>query len=209
MKTKTGTFIVGNTLVTNVIKPADLWLGAFCYGNQIPVYTTITNINLSLNQIILSNPIMFTGTQTFNVTTMNPATYLETMNALADVKSITDEQGDMIKLINRNESDITRDNMNSIMSRNQNTVYFFNVYPVIYSNTVKTISKTGLMENSDIVVKTAMQDWINYGIDIDDLEFAGRSTVQFHGNDYEIVQKLPESQKSDTYLYISLGLKKK
>ena len=207
MKVKTGTFIAGNTLVTNITKTSDLWLGAFCYGNQIPVNTTITNI--AANQIILSSAILFTGTQNFNVTTMNPGTYLECMNALSDVKQIVDEQGDIIKLINRNESDITRDNMGSVMQRNQNTVYFFNVYPVIYSNTVKTISKTGLMENSDIVVKTAMQDWINYGIDIDDLEFAGRSTVQFHGNDYEIVQKLPESQKNDTYLYLSISLKKK
>jgi hypothetical protein len=69
------------------------------------------------------------------------------------------------------------------------------------------MEKAGIKENVDVQIYTAMQDWIDAGLNYEDIEVI-RGTVELAGCRYQIKAKNQQSQFSDTYLYIVLGLTK-
>ena len=129
--------------------------------------------------------------------------------ALNDIKGIVDERGGAIKIILRDEADVTRDKYNSIKKRAQNTVLEFNAYPIDFSPSQRQLEKAGLRESSDVTVWTAMLDWNNNGVTFEDIEFSGKTTVQLNGVTYEVREKNVVSQIGNVYGYLTLGLFKK
>jgi hypothetical protein len=190
-----------------VKKTSDLCAGLFIYGNNAPVGAYIESVVNDTN--ILSNaPIAATGAFPFEFTSAVVGTYHERNCILADVKNICDERGDIVQMIFRGESNVTRDSYNSIAQRAQTPKYFFRCYPVEHNPSIRQLEKAGLREASECVAYFAMKDFITYGIDFNDLDMA-RVTVKLQGNDYEIKEKGMSLQVNDTFGYITLGLFKK
>jgi hypothetical protein len=129
--------------------------------------------------------------------------------ALRDVKQIVDERGDLVKVILRDEADVSRDSYRSIEKRNQDQVVFMKAYPIEYRPSQKQLEKAGIREQADITIWTAMQDWITAGIGFNDIEFGARSTVIVGENSYEIRDKNLVNQVADAFLYVTLGLFKR
>lgn len=194
--------------ILTLSKTSDLSIGLFLYGDGITIDSQILSID-SDTQITLTKNA--TKTQSVNVefTTASRDIYLDRLNALDDVSDIINERGDLIHFIFRTESDVTRDGYNSINKRDQNTVLAFRAFPVEFQPSEKRLEKAGIKENVDVLIYTSMKDWLNYGIDFNDIEMATRNTVKLQGNIYEIRAKGLMSQFNDTYLYVTFGLNKK
>jgi hypothetical protein len=128
----------------------------------------------------------------------------EKRDALIDTQMICQERGRLVKISNRIESDIVRDNYNSIKRRKVITGLTCYAYPVEFSPTEHQLEKAGVKENVDVLVYTSMQDWIDAGLTYEGLEVI-RMTVDIDGCRYAIKAKNQYSQFADTYLYITLG----
>jgi hypothetical protein len=134
---------------------------------------------------------------------------MERCEALRDIKAIVDERGDFVKIVIRDEADVQRDSYRSIEKRNQNRILQIKAYPIEVRPSEKQLEKAGIREKADITIWTAMLDWINAGIDFNDIEFAGRTTAIWNGNEYELRDKNLVFQIIDTFLYTTLGLFKR
>jgi hypothetical protein len=131
----------------------------------------------------------------------------EKRDALIDTQMICQERGRLVKISLRDEQDITRDAYNSIKRRTNVAGLSCYAYPIEPSPTEHQMEKAGVKENVDSIIYTAMQDWIDAGLNYEDIEVI-RSTVELEGCRYQVKAKNQTSQFSDTYLYITLGLVK-
>ena len=132
--------------------------------------------------------------------------YQEMIDAITDIKSVIDERGNLIQIILRGEQNISRDAYNSIKSKsNIDTKYFFRSYPIEFNPNTKKLWAAGLREECDVLIYTAMKDWIDIGLGFSDIILNGNHSVVIEGENYEIKEKALVSQFADTYLYISLG----
>lgn len=201
------TATVNGTTTMVVKRTSDLCAGLFIYGNGAPVGAYIASVDTDTT--IKSNaPIVATGAYSYEFTSAVVGTYHERNCILADVKNICDERGDIVQLIYRGESNVTRDSYNSIAVHAQTPKYFFRCYPVEHNPSVKQLEKAGLREASECVVYFAMKDFIDNGIDYNGLDMA-RVTVKLQGNDYEVREKSVTLQVNDTFAYITMGLFKR
>ena len=126
---------------------------------------------------------------------------------LKDVKQVMDEQGASYILQLREEPEVTRDKYNSLKKRGTPNIMPAKTYPVGYNPSIYQIEKAGLRENVEVIIYTAMCDYINASVGFDDIEIK-RSTVILDSQRYEIRDKKKFGQIQDTWLYIILGLNK-
>ena len=132
--------------------------------------------------------------------------------ALYDVKSIIDERGMKIKIVILNENEVERDKFNSIKRREVGSKTLnIKAFPVVFSPTDKDKSESGIRENTQVIIWTAMKDWTNNDIDPNILVSLDtiRTKVTIMGVDYEIRDKNMVDQFGDGYLYVTLGLNRK
>jgi regulation of enolase protein 1 (concanavalin A-like superfamily) len=134
--------------------------------------------------------------------------------ALIDAKMIVDERGEatQVHFAIRKEKDIVRDKYNSIKRRDDVTELTMNAYPMDFNPSERKIEKAGLVEKCDLIIYTARQDWLNAGLDFDDIN-AELTTVKLGGSNsddtYEIRDKGRVSHFREEYLYFTFGLRKK
>ncbi len=127
--------------------------------------------------------------------------------SLADIKNIIDQFGIAITIQLRDEPEITRGKYNSLKKRGTPDTISCRAYPIDYSPSEYQLEKAGLKENTEVMIHTAMLDYINNSVDFSDIEIK-RSTVILESNRYEIGSKNKIGQVQDSWLYIVLGLNK-
>jgi hypothetical protein len=139
---------------------------------------------------------------------MNAGVLLERNNALQDVWNTVNEYGDTVKIYLDKEPDITRDKYNSIeikQTTDKEKLLEIKAFPIMTNPTKRMIEKAGLKEQTDIIIYTAMKDWIDRGFTIEDLNIT-KSLVIVQGKTYVVRDKTEFSSFADSYLYINIGL---
>lgn len=194
--------------ISGLKRTSDLIPGLFIYGGGIPVETKILSIT-SATALKMDKNATATGAWSLEFTPASVGIWQERTDALIDIKNNVDERGDLIQFIFRTEANVARDVYNSIEKREETTSYFMRAYPVEFSPSIKKLEKAGLREECNVLIYTAMKDWINNGIDFKDIEIATRNTIKLQGDTYEIKEKALVSQFADTFLYITFALNKK
>ena len=136
---------------------------------------------------------------------------MEAKLAMLDAQCIINQYGAEITFLLSDEEDVTRDKFNSIKKKTPNATKVLRAYPVIFSPTTKDKDRAGLRELTEVIVTTAIQDWIDLGFDMEMLDEIDsiRALVTYRGTTYEIKDKALQSQIGDQYLYVALGLNRK
>lgn len=145
----------------------------------------------------------------FNLPTSGHGVEFETSQALADAQQIVAERGAAVTIQLRREANVERDQFNSIKSRSTTeSILSTRAFPVRHNPTEKYLEKVGLREKSEVVIHTAMQDWLDAGYDMTRLKELDmiRMTVVLDLVRYEIKEKNFFSQFRDTYLYVVIGM---
>ena len=208
MITRNGTTIVGTKPITGLRRTDDLAVGLFVYGTGIDVETTIASID-STTQISLSKNATASGTNNFDFTPANVGVYHERNCAMIDAYNEIEERGEIVAIILRNESNVTRGRYNSITKRDQDTKYMVKAYPINYNPNERDLEKAGLRERVDVVIYTSMKYWRDNSVDFDNDMIANKMTIKMRGSDYEVKDKGLVSQFSDFFLYGTFGLSKR
>lgn len=129
----------------------------------------------------------------------------ESEHALRDVQAKANEYGTLVRFFDEDESSIRRSRYNSIKSHSVpsgiNTIY---ALPVDNNPSKYTLEKIGLSEDTQLVLYTPMQSWIDEGLTIDDIDMV-RWKMEVHGIEYKITTKKEYDQFGDVFLYIVLG----
>ena len=144
---------------------------------------------------------------------MSASTDFEKCGALRDVYNIIDERGMSVRIELLGEDDVVRDKFGSIKKRDSSgaTVLTTKAFPITFTPTDKQKDKAGIRESTSVIIWTAMNAWINAGIDpnillsIDPI----RTRVVINGIEYEIADKNMVDQMFDTFLYVTLGLNRR
>lgn len=206
MITRIGTLTIDNNVITGLKKTSDLAPNMFIYScDNIQIDSNITTVD-SQTQITISKNALISGDKSLIFSNANIGVYQEMMDALTDVKNVIDERGTIIQFILRQEQNINRDDYNSIKKKsNTDTKYFLRTYPVEFRPNQKRLEKAGLREECDVLVWTAMLDWINAGINFSDIILNLNHSIILEGETYEIRDKALVSQFADTFLYLTLG----
>lgn len=130
--------------------------------------------------------------------------------ALIDARDYCWERGKQIKLRLHEEQTITRDRFGSIKKRDlaASPELTFYAYPITFNPTDKQMEESGIREKTQVIAYTAMLDWTDAGYTLTTLKDLDsiRMTVIIESAKYEIRDKALNSQFSDTYLYVVLGL---
>jgi hypothetical protein len=137
---------------------------------------------------------------------------LDRNNALCDAKQVIWEWGMEIAYYQRSETLIQRDKYNS---RKRKTIVdpatiVMRAYPIVYAPRDDDLKKAGLREKVDVLIYTAMQDWIDNSIDpdsdIDSTRDTFSLTNMFNRRTYQIKEIGLVNQFVDTFLNVSFGL---
>jgi len=130
--------------------------------------------------------------------------------ASCDIKRTIDQYGAPVLIRFNVESDVKRDKYGSIKNRvkNDNNKFNPNAFPITFSPTDKQKSNAGIRENTDVIIWTAMLDWMNAEYTIEDLNSI-KADVILNGRTYEIVDKSLKDQFGLNFLYVVLGLNEK
>ena len=206
---RTVSMTTSSAVLTGMSRVTDLSTGLYVFGIGVPVGAQIQSIDSTHTTVTLTSAATLTQTVAVEFTTASRDVYLERQNALKDVWNVMQERGDLVEIENRKEGDIVRDTYSSIEKRNLVTSLKFRAFPVEFQPSQKKLEKAGIKEQCDVLVYTSMLDWINAGVDFNDIEIATRNTVHVQGNTYEVKEKGLYGQFNDTFLYITLALNKK
>ena len=132
--------------------------------------------------------------------------HFEKITALLDAKWMIDERGALITYYKRNESDVSRDRYYSIKKKGAVTATTMYSFPITFNPTDKELMKAGLRENVDVMIYTAMQDWIDEDIipktEID----STRDTINLMSESYQIKEIGFSNHFLDTFLNVTFGL---
>lgn len=139
---------------------------------------------------------------------------LRICQAKRDVQLETNKYGKTVVLYLRDESKVTRDKYNSVISQTWTAKHTLKAFPYQTNPSEKQLEKAGIFEKVDAIAWFAIKDFEDKGIGetdilIDDATDIVRSTVTVDGGSYTIKQKNLASPLGDNYLYIVLGLNKK
>ena len=147
--------------------------------------------------------------------TPSPGVSLEYQNALLDAQNTTHEYGIPIVVYLRGEAQVTRDSYGGIIARNIGSPIYLNADEVDYQPTERKMEKSGLREKCDVLIITAMKDWIDKGIGFDDIEIK-RTTFSIpaspgeaDGTLYDVKEKSRINRYGPGFLNISFGLSKR
>ena len=214
---RTGTLVAGSNSIT-LNRTSDLTPGLFLYGTGIPVETKVASI--STEEIILSDKnSTMSASNLLEITTANVGTKHERDCILQDIKDEVDERGDHVYIDLRDEEDLTKDRYRNNVLKSQLRAgrLFLRAYPVEFRPSIYRLEKAGLRQETDCVIWTSMQDWIQAGIDFDNIEMREnpieeiknqRFSVKLQGSTWAIKEKALVLQVNDTFAYITLGLNK-
>lgn len=217
-----GNSILGDANLTNlsyqyVNKPATnaLYTGQKVYSPQMGVDVSISSIS-SPSTLILSSPAISSVVDgLFEFSEVQVGVYHERNCALIDAKAIIDERGMEIRLEKRDdESEVGRDDYNSLSRHKSQAedpaveVYIWKSYPINDNPNTDTLRKCGLREQANVAITLAMEDLRQAGFNTFDLSRI-RSTVIVQGLEYEIGEVGRINQNADTFLNVTLGLRKK
>jgi hypothetical protein len=137
---------------------------------------------------------------------------LEKTHALMDIQQACHERGNLITINLRREINVTRDEFNSIKER-QSTYdsLSFYAFPIRFNPSDKVLDEVGIKEKTELLVYTAMQDWIDSGYTMTRLQTIDMidATIIMNGTRYEFKEKSLYSPFEDTFLYILLALNRK
>lgn len=208
MIVRRGTTAKNGVAITALRRTSDLFPGLWVYGHGADVETRIQTVD-SASQVSLDKAAVATGNLIFEFTSAGQAIYLERSHAFRDVRDELAEHGDIVEFTLRTESDIRLDAYNSITKREAGRKIQLRSYPVEFNPQERRLEKAGIRIAAEVVVWTAMQDWIDAGVDFKDIDFAGRTTVKIQGETYVVKQKALVSQMADSYCYITFGLVQK
>ena len=126
--------------------------------------------------------------------------------ASCDVKQNIDQYGAPVLIRFNQETTIDRDRYGSIKNRKTNTNKMsINALPITFSPTDKQKSNAGIRENTDVIIWTAMLDWMNNEYTIKDLNSI-KADVIINDETYEITDKSLKDQFGLNFLYVVLGL---
>lgn len=208
MKTRTGNTTASSAIITTLRRTVDLQVGMNIYGTGIPVNAKIESID-SGTQVTMDQDATATGTPSLAFTTANVGVFLERQCALVDSKAVIDERGDLVEIFIRDEGEITRDRYGAVKKNIQTTQYRFRAHPVQFQPSDKQLEAAGLRERATVIIYTSMKDWIDSGIEFEDLRLDMKSSVKLQGDVYEIREKALTGQMNDQYIYLTLGLFKR
>lgn len=132
----------------------------------------------------------------------------ESASALIDAKSMIDELGKQIVIKLNTDATITKDDYGGIKNRvpGGSSLTWFS-YPIIFNPTVKQWERSGLKEHTEVIIKISMKDWNDAGFTMQRLETLDmiRTRVVINGQNYEIRDKVLDSQFQNTWLYVLIG----
>jgi len=130
-------------------------------------------------------------------------------DALRDVQALVTEYGMPVEVHVRTEGDVRRDEYGSIKSLSTSELVFtIGAYPYTHSPSSRQLEKAGLREECDLLIYTAMKDWIDHGI-TDPWAFdVERCTIASDGMRFKIRERSHQSEFGDVELYMVLGLKR-
>ena len=203
-------FVYSTTLTEDsdevtLAKTNKLVAGLNCYNVNLPMKTKILTVvdttTLKLTQNALAD---YVGTIIY--TDLEPSKYAEKKQALKDVQCIVKCNGQYIEYILRDETQVTRGAYSSIKSKTQDIKVLLKAFPITYSASKEFLEKVGLKEDCNIVIHTAMQDWIDEGYGYEDIETI-RSTIKLNGISYKISEKTLADYIGNNGCYVVFGIK--
>ena len=140
---------------------------------------------------------------------------LEYNNALRDTQNTAREYGNPIVVWVRGEADVNRDEYGGIKSRDLGQQITMSTSTIDYEPSKYKLEKAGLRSACDVMIVTAMKDWIDEGLAFDDLEIK-RMTVRIsaapgeaNGTLYDVREKSRVNKFANGYLGISMGLSRR
>lgn len=131
---------------------------------------------------------------------------MERNDALTDVENLVKEYGECLTYRSREESDVTRDKLGSIISRKGKDFGVFS-FPIIQGPTRDQLEKAGLKEEGDLVVWLPTKTLDRNKKDFNSIDHT-RDGMFFNNAEYEIKDKSQQSQFKNVFLYVTLSLKK-
>lgn len=205
---RTGTLTVGSPIITALRRTSDFMVGLYAYGTGISIDARISTID-SDSQVTLDRPATAAGATALEFTTAQVGPWQDRTDTLIDIKNHVDERGDLVQIVLRTEAQVDRDLYNSIEKRYKDTKYSMKAFPVTFNPSDRQLEKAGLRERGNVLIYTAMKDWMNAGVAYDDILLDLKPTVHLQGSVYEIREKGLFGQVNDWFGYINLGLFKR
>jgi len=203
--TRSAVFTLGSPTLT--VDTNRMAAGLFLYkSDYIPICTTVLTID-DVDELTMSDNALLDGTVNVLFSDVPPYKLQETCEARKEVQWIVNNEGSLIHIVLRDETNVTRDDYNSIKRKAQSKSFWVKAYPIIENPSKNELDETGLKEDCQVSVKTAYQDWIDAGYDLNDI-ILNRSTVKHNAETYKIVDRNNLTRFGNSYLYIVLGLRK-
>lgn len=143
--------------------------------------------------------------------TCRKATNMEQCGALRDIYESSKEYGDTIKVYVREEGDVRRDSYEDYKAgKTEPDVVPLTMpaFPVTFQPNRRQLEKACIREDCEVMIYTPMYSWNLANVDFEALDMT-RSTVVLRDIKYVIKEKGLASQFTDTFLYVTLALKRK
>jgi hypothetical protein len=191
--------------IATVTSTSRLFVGLNCISNYLPVGTRIKTI-LTPATIELTNNALDDFTGNIIYTDLSLYQWANKCQALKDIQSIIRCEGQYIQFVLRDESQVTRDDYNSIKSKTQVVDLKLKAFPVMFNANKQYLEKVGLREDCEVIIHTATQDWIDAGYNYDDIDII-RSSVKINGETYKVKEKTQGAYLGNMGCTIILGLK--
>lgn len=138
-------------------------------------------------------------------------TNMEQCGALRDVYETSNLYGESVKIYIREEVDVRRDSYEDIKAGKVVPAVppiTMPAFPVQFQPSRRQLEKAGCKEDCEVLIYTPMYSWNQLNLDFEDIDLI-RSTVTLRDRKYIIKEKALSSQFTDTFLYITLALKRK
>lgn len=191
---------------TNINDTDLLFNGLYLYSEAVKSCAVVTNIIDDTTIEISENPIK-TGDYDIVFSDLVPYKYLDLCESLKDVQDIVNNNGQFIRIVFRNENDLTRDDYNSIDARKRQSILDVKAHPILFDPTTDQIEKAGFFEKQDVIVWLARKDLIDNNYEFDNFDEL-RDTVKINGETFRINDKNKRDFMGNEYLYFVLGLGK-
>lgn len=128
----------------------------------------------------------------------------ESTAAKLDVYRVCLSYGVPITLFFEAESDVIRDEYESVISRSTSPWVVFNCHPIEVNPSQKAIEKVGIREMVDLLIYLSTYEWEQKGYSYSDLDLI-LDQISFQNENYKIEHRKLYSNFSSDYLYIVLG----
>lgn len=143
--------------------------------------------------------------------TMCKGPTLEQCGALRDIYESSLEYGDTVLIYVRDEGDVRRDLYSDYKAgKIEPDVIPLSMpaFPINFQPNRRQLEKAGIREDCEVLIYTPMYAWIKEEVDFEELDMT-RSTVILRSIKYVIKEKALASQFTNTFLYVTLALKRK